>query len=367
MQRFIFLLVVTIQVISKTNSQVCPENGNNSTINFPCRCLYGYRADAIEWSNVVRIDCTNVTIPEVRAGFKSISASMKDSDVISIRHFFADPIIVSSESNSKSYLPPLFFGKFRFSSITIRNSKLSSFDPMAFTRVLYISPESVIDLSNNNFSSSDEGVSHLLKKFSGSNISINLSGNKIGQLPDIQLSYKHLNFSRNGIRTVPSKSFLLENSVIDLSFNQIKHVEEAAFILKGSSASTVNLGNNRLNEYSIEPDFVKLDDNYDHAVSVTVNLDHNDLKFLHPEIYGSMTSPGMHHFNRFQLTVEGNPLECDCRMAWAKTKLPIIKCNNDDRFLGQYRDADFSKCCKYISCFLVYFSNFNFNHVLICR
>ena len=347
MKRFLFFVTTIFLVISRTHSQACPENGNNSTINFPCRCFYGYRQDTIEWSNVVRIDCSNVTIPDVRAGFKSISSTMKDGDVISVRHFFADPILMSSESNSKSYLPPLFFGKFRFSSITIRNSKISSFDPMAFTRILYISPESVIDLSNNNFSSSDESVTDLLKKFSGSNISINLSGNKITRLPQIQLSLKQLNLSMNGIKTISSKSFLLENSVIDLSNNLISEVEEGAFVSKGSSGSVVNLSNNLLDEHSLEPKFVEPSENFDPSASVTINLDYNRIKFLHPEIYGSMTSPGMHSFNRYQLSVEGNPFECDCRMAWAVQKLPIIKCINDGRFLAQYRDSDFSNCCKY--------------------
>ena len=358
MHRF-FIIFIFLHVIPKSFSAKCPESGNNSTINFPCRCFYGYREDQLEWFNVVRIDCSNVSIPDVRAGFKSISSSLNESDVISIRHFFADPILVSSEINSKSYLPPLFFGKFRFSSITIRNSKISSFDPMVFTRILYVSAESVIDLSNNNFSSSDESVTHLLKKFSGTNISINLSGNKITQLPEIQLSFKQLNLSRNGIRTISSKSFLLENSVIDLSFNYITEVHEAAFILKGSTNSVVNLSNNRLDEYSIAPDFIKSSDHYDPSASVTIQLDHNNLKFLHPEIYGSMTSPGMNHFSRYLLTLEGNPFECDCRMAWARHKLPVIKCINDGRFLAQYRDSDFSSCREYhlILIFLTQFIN----------
>ena len=345
MKSLLFFILI-FQVISQSYSQECPGNGTNSTINFPCRCFYGYREDVVEWSNVVRIDCSNVTIPDVRAGFKSISSSMKDGDVISIRHFFADPILASNEINSKSHLPPLFFGKFRFSSITIRNSKLSSFDPMAFTRILYISPESVIDLSNNNFSSSDESISHLLKKFSGSSISINLSGNKITHIPEIQISMKSLNLSRNSIKKISTKSFLLENSIIDLSFNQISHIEESAFTLKGSSASVVNLAHNKLDDYSVEPSFIQLGDQFDPGASITINLDHNDLRFLHPDIYGMMVSPGMHHFNRYQLTVEGNPFECDCRMAWARHKLPIIKCMNDGRFLAQYSDSDFSRCCK---------------------
>jgi len=172
----------------------------------------------------------------------------------------------------------------------------------------------------------------------------------IRSLPaQLNLLIRKVNLSHNELVEVGPNSFA--SQTVDLSFNKISLVREAAF--KAESALNINLDSNLLTSNSIQHGFIRSFQKLG-ELSLNIFLNNNQIQYLDEDVFRDLLSS-----SATSISLDGNAIQCNCRVKWlldAKrfdrawaTLYPRVegaKCTDGNDLIKEYYNPDLSNCGK---------------------